>query len=70
MVFNIQYSLILGKLTNQKIESYGEISVVQYRDLCTNEICRELFKGFIRYQNVTKCWRKENNQWKIKDGMY
>lgn len=43
------------------------ITVIQYRNLYTNELCRELFKGFIRHQEVTKCWRKENNEWIIKD---
>lgn len=39
----------------------------QYRKLCENELCRELFRGFIRRQVVTKCWRRENGCWVIKD---
>lgn len=44
--------------------------MVQYRKLCEEEICRELFGKFIRHQNVTKCWRKENNTWTIKDAPF
>lgn len=42
----------------------------QYRKLYADEICRELFKDFIRHQKVTKCWRKENNEWIIKDAPF
>ncbi len=38
-----------------------------YRALQEDEICRELFNSFIRRQIVTKCRRKENNKWIIKD---
>lgn len=41
--------------------------MLQYRTLCADELCRELFNDFIRHQNVRKCWRKENNNWIIKD---
>lgn len=41
--------------------------LLKYRALCAEEICRELFKDFIRHQIVTKCWRKENGKWIIKD---
>ena len=41
--------------------------MVQYRELCGEEICRELFGGFIRHQNVTKCWRRVNDEWVIRD---
>ncbi len=41
--------------------------MIQYRKIEANEICRELFRGFIRRQNVTKCRRKENGIWIIKD---
>ena len=41
--------------------------MVKYRILYAEEICRELFKDFIRHQIVTKCWRKENGKWIIKD---
>ncbi len=42
----------------------------QYRNLYENEINRELFHSFIRHQNVTKCWRKENDKWIIKDAPF
>ena len=41
--------------------------MIQYRNLSLNEMRTELFDGFIRRQNVTECWRKENGKWKIKD---
>lgn len=41
--------------------------MVQYRELRTDEICRELFKKFIRHQNVTECRRRENKTWIIKE---
>lgn len=41
--------------------------MIQYRQLCEGELCRDLFKDFIRHQNVVKCWRKEENQWIIKE---
>lgn len=43
------------------------IFMVKYRVLYAEELCRELFKDFIRHQIVTKCWRKENGRWIIKD---
>ncbi len=41
--------------------------MLQYRTLGGRELCRELFRGFIRRQVVTKCWRKESGEWVIKD---
>lgn len=41
--------------------------MIQYRSLGADEICCELFKDFIRHQQVTKCWRRENGGWIIKD---
>ena len=41
--------------------------MIQYRNLCESEICRELFSGFIRHQVVTKCRRRENGEWVIRD---
>ena len=40
---------------------------MEYRGLREDEICRELFAGFIRRQVVTKCWRRENDEWVIRD---
>ena len=39
--------------------------LLKYRMLNAEEVNREIFKDFIRYQNVTKCWRKENGKWII-----
>lgn len=44
--------------------------MIQYRSLSENEICIDLFRNFIRHQVVTKCWRKENNNWIIKDAPF
>ena len=44
--------------------------MVKYRTLFAEEICRELFKNFIRHQIVTKCWRKENGKWIIKEAPF
>lgn len=44
--------------------------MIQYRNLQENEICRDLFKDFIRHQNVTKCWRRENGEWVIRDAPF
>lgn len=41
--------------------------MIQYRKLSADELSRELFSYFIRHQVVTKCWRKEDGEWKIKD---
>lgn len=41
--------------------------MTEYRRLSEDEICQELFNGFIRRQEVTKCWRKINGEWIIKD---
>ena len=40
---------------------------MQYRRLKMNEMNRELFSDFVRRQVVTKCWRKEDGEWKIKN---
>jgi len=44
--------------------------MLQYRTLRADEICRALFASFIRRQNVTKCWRKENDAWVIRDAPF
>ncbi len=41
--------------------------MIQYKRLYADEIGMELFDGFIRRQIVTKCWRKENGEWTVKD---
>ncbi|MDO7977813.1 GNAT family N-acetyltransferase [Oceanotoga teriensis] len=40
---------------------------MDYRKLQIDEINRKLFNKFKRYQKVTKCWRKINDEWIIKD---
>ena len=42
----------------------------KYRVLYAEEICRDLFKDFVRHQIVTKAWRKENGKWMIKDAPF
>lgn len=41
--------------------------MVDYRKLSWKEIDRKLFDRFVRHQVVTKCWRKENGKWIVKD---
>ena len=41
--------------------------MILYRELCLEEVNRPLFFYFQRRQNVTKCWRKVNGEWMIKD---
>jgi len=55
--------LIKVFLANNKRGNY----MTEYRRLNKDEICQELFNGFIRHQEVTKCWRRENGKWIIKD---
>lgn len=43
---------------------------MKYRSLQENEINRELFRDFIRHQVVTKCWRRKNGEWMIKDAPF
>lgn len=40
---------------------------IYYKDLEKAEININLFKNFNRYQDVRKCWRKENGKWILKD---
>ena len=44
--------------------------MIQYKNLSIEEINPTLFAGFIRRQTVTKCWRKENGEWIIKDAPF
>ncbi|MBD5520475.1 MAG: GNAT family N-acetyltransferase [Lachnospiraceae bacterium] len=44
--------------------------LVKYRTLYADEICPDLFSNFTRHQVVTKCWRKENGKWIIKDAPF
>ncbi len=47
-----------------------EQHMTQYRILQEEEIDRDLFREFIRRQNVAKCWRKEEGAWVIKDAPF
>lgn len=40
---------------------------VLYRSLRADEINRELFRFFVRRQVVTKCWRRENGAWVVRE---
>ena len=41
--------------------------MVQYRALGEKDICRGIFASFNRRQAVTKCWRRENGRWVVRD---
>ena len=43
------------------------IFLLKYRMLNAEEVNREIFKDFIRYQMSQNIWRKENGKWIIKD---
>lgn len=47
-----------------------EKMMIQYRDLSADEINRALFERFQRHQIVTRCWRKENGEWVVKDAPF
>ncbi|MCB2291546.1 GNAT family N-acetyltransferase [Clostridium sp. CS001] len=40
---------------------------IRYKELKKSEIDVPLFASFNRYQDVKKCWRKENGKWVLKD---
>jgi len=44
--------------------------MLQYRTLSAEEIHRALWNGFVRHQTVTRCWRKENGAWVIRDAPF
>lgn len=41
--------------------------MIQYKELCENDINRGLFQHFTRHQAVVKCWRYEDGRWVIRD---
>lgn len=47
-----------------------KVSTVEYRALREDEIQRELFHCFIRHQDVTRCWRRVNGEWEIKEAPF
>lgn len=40
---------------------------LEYKKLNLDEINEDLFKDFNRYQKVSKCWRKVEDKWVLKD---
>lgn len=44
--------------------------MIQYHTLSAEEICPALFQHFIRHQVVTKCWRRENGTWLVKEAPF
>lgn len=43
------------------------MNTIKYKELTKEEMEVSLFSGFDRYQEVKKCWRKENEEWILKD---
>jgi N-acetylglutamate synthase-like GNAT family acetyltransferase len=43
------------------------LETFSYKELEKTEITAELFTSFDRYQDVKKCWRKENGEWMLKE---
>ena len=41
--------------------------MIEYRNINLEEMNRELFADFQRRQDVTKCWRKVEGEWVIRD---
>lgn len=44
--------------------------MIEYRIIKFDELNRKLFGSFIRHQVVTKCYRKEDGKWTIKDAPF
>lgn len=40
---------------------------IEFKKLDKDELTVDLFSSFNRYQEVNKCWRKENGEWVLKD---
>ena len=43
------------------------METISYQELTKNDIGLSLFSDFDRYQEVKKCWRKEQKEWVLKD---
>lgn len=43
------------------------MEAISYRELKEIELDESLFVKFNRYQDVKKCWRKEDGEWLVKD---
>lgn len=48
----------------------GPKQTVEYRDLTPEELDLSLFRHFIRRQEVTKCWRREEGRWVIRNAPF
>lgn len=51
----------------EKSESCEVKDLIIYKELTIDDVNISMFACFDRTQNVTKCWRKINNEWVIKD---
>lgn len=40
---------------------------MEYREIRKEELKMELFRGFIRRQEVKRCWRREEGSWVLRD---
>ncbi|HEX3077430.1 MAG TPA: GNAT family N-acetyltransferase [Lachnospiraceae bacterium] len=43
---------------------------IQFRELAEHEITIDLFSSFNRYQEVKRCWRKEQGNWVLRDVVF
>lgn len=43
---------------------------MECRELKEEEIQKSLFRHFVRHQEVTKCWRKINGEWVVKEAPF
>ena len=43
---------------------------MQIKELFFEDMNDNMLKNFNRYQEITKCWRKENDSWVLKDVFY
>lgn len=62
---NLRTLLQVMDLTQRYVEDG-----IYCRRLGKEELCRDLFAGFIRRQKVVKCWRKENGIWVVRDAPF
>lgn len=53
--------------TFKKLIRRFTLKTINYKELTTNDIDLSLFSSFDRHQEVEKCWRKENDEWILKD---
>lgn len=54
-------------MDNLKSERGKEMPTIEIIELKIEELSTDLFSSFNRYQKVTKCWRKNENGWTLKD---